>query len=250
MIFPIRKLPDQVSVMSYRLHTTFSGMVFHSRFILLLLTILTLLPFLPSAQTQHDSIARLGIKSGNIRVKRSSDSLRYEMLKKRFESSGNFYRKLRAQADNHFIYRNLYPLLFRKPAPDYDMTAEPQFETIHFQDENGKVIRSVRIVKVPVFGGTVFDTTWFSGNLLDKSLNRLHFNTSDAVVRKYLRIRRGDTFDAVKTADNERLIRESSLFDDARFLVSENVSGDSVDVVLVIKDLFPLGFDVKVKSSC
>ena len=249
MIFPSRKLPDQVSAMSYQLHTTFSVMVFHGWFILFLLIILTLLPFLTSAQTHHDSIARLGIKSGNIRVKRSSDSLRYEMLKKRFESSGNFYRKLRSQADNHFIYRNLYPLLFRKPAPEYDINAEPQYETIQFQEENGKVIRSVKIVKVPVFGGTVFDTTWFSGNLLDRSLNRLHFNTSDAVVRKYLRIRRGDTFDAVKTADNERLIREASLFDDARFLVSENASGDSVDVVLVIKDLFPLGFDVKVKST-
>ena len=249
MIFPDLNMPEKVSEMSHRLRTADSGLVVYSLFFLLLIIVLMLLPCVTSAQVHHDSIARLRIKSGNIRVKRTSDSLRYEMQKKRFESSGNFYQKLKAEADHHFIYRNLYPLLFRKPAPEYDMNTGPQVETIQFQAETGKVIRSVRIVKVPVFGGTVFDTTWFSGNLLDKSLNRLHFNTSDAVIRKYLRFREGDTFDAVKTADNERLIRESSLFDDARFLVCKSAVGDSVDVVLVIKDLFPLGFDVKVKSS-
>ncbi len=92
-------MTEKVSETSHRLRTADSGLVVYSLFFLLLIIVLMLLPCVTSAQVHHDSIARLRIKSGNIRVKRTSDSLRYEMQKKRFESSGNFYQKLKAEAE-------------------------------------------------------------------------------------------------------------------------------------------------------
>ncbi|MCB9016721.1 MAG: hypothetical protein H6541_13115 [Lentimicrobiaceae bacterium] len=184
----------------------------------------------------------------NIRIK-ATDSTRYEKQKPRIESSKSFYNKLHKTATQSFFYRQLYPLLFRKPrtvSPD-TLTNSPS--NIPFISHKNSVIRSIKIVKVDVFGSSVFDTTLQSDIWLDKTLNKIHFNTHDAVIRGLLQINEGDRIDPLKLADNERLIRQSSLFEDARFVVSEIPDSDSADLTVIVKDVFPIGFDVKVAST-
>ena len=56
-----------------------------------------------------------------------------------------------------------------------------------------------------------------------------------------------DRLDPILLSDNERIIRNAPIFEDARFIINP-VNKDTVDLILVVKDVFPLGADVKVNS--
>ncbi|MFH1121029.1 MAG: hypothetical protein V1775_14520 [Bacteroidota bacterium] len=201
------------------------------------------------AQDPADSIHRLQKRqSQQIRIMHS-DSLKFELQKKHMNASGEFYKKLRKTAHNNYFSRQLYPLLFKKPPVNGSNAADSGLDTIPFQSDKGKVIRSIRIFKSEVFGSSVFDTTIISQNWLDKTLNSVHFRTHNAVIKSYLRFSEGDRLNPVVLSDNERILRQSAFFEDARFIVSGRPGNDSVDVVLVIRDVFPLGFDLKIRDA-
>src|SRR5260221_4174342 len=75
-----------------------------------------------------------------------------------------------------------------------------------------------------------------------KVLNQLHRKTRDWVIRNNLFIKENTPVNAFKLADNERLIRNLNFIQDARILVTYvPESSDSVDLVVVVKDLFSIG---------
>ncbi|MBK6964529.1 MAG: hypothetical protein IPH20_11500 [Bacteroidales bacterium] len=197
---------------------------------------------------------RIPLKSGStdsviIKLPPVRDSMLYELQRKHIESSSEIYKKIKSSAHKNFFSRQLYPLFFKKPPVAISSDALPGADSLPYIDQKDKIIRSIRIYKAPVFGSSVFDTTRVSNNWIDKTLNNLHFYTHDAVIRNYLQIKKGDPLNPVQLSDNERIIRESALFQDARFIVTEKPGTDSVDVVLVIKDVAPLGFATTVKDA-
>ncbi len=82
------------------------------------------------------------------------------------------------------------------------------------------------------------DRTQNAGSRL---LNSLHRNTRDWVIRNNLFISENSALDAFKVADNERYLRTLNYIQDARILVNP-VPGnpDSVDIIVITKDLFSI----------
>lgn len=185
-------------------------------------------------------------ESGRIQ---GSDSSRYEKQRFRIAKSKGFYAKIKQGSGKNFFSKQLYPLLFRKPSSSTPDKLIDRPANLPFVKVKGDIIRSIRIMKVDIFGASVFDTSVHSQLWLDKALNNIHFKTLDGVIRSYLMIQEGDRLDPLKLSDNERLIRQSALFEDARFIVGEINGSDSVDLILVVKDVFPLGFDIKVNNA-
>ncbi|HXB06221.1 MAG TPA: hypothetical protein VNW04_03880 [Puia sp.] len=110
-----------------------------------------------------------------------------------------------------------------------------------FKPYEGKIIRNIYI-RGYGFEQTFTDTSkrlqYFGTNLL----NHLHRKTRDWVIRDALFIKEGTPVNAYKLADNERLIRSQNFIQDARILVTPVPdNGDSVDLVVVVKDLFSIG---------
>jgi hypothetical protein len=109
-----------------------------------------------------------------------------------------------------------------------------------FKPFEGKIIRHI-FIRGYGFEQTFTDTSkrlqYFGTNLL----NHLHRKTRDWVIRDGLFIREGTPLSAFKVADNERLIRSQSFIQDARILVvPQPENTDSVDLVVVVKDLFSI----------
>lgn len=109
-----------------------------------------------------------------------------------------------------------------------------------FKPFEGKIIRHIYI-RGYGFEQTFTDTArrlqYFGTNLL----NHLHRKTRDWVIRDGLFIKEGTPLSAFKVADNERLIRSQNFIQDARILVqSQPDNSDSVDLVVVVKDLFSI----------
>lgn len=127
-----------------------------------------------------------------------------------------------------------------KPLKDTLNTAKSETQ---FANYEGKVIRKIIIRKLDVFGPTVYDTSLVAISWLEKTGNKVHSKTTDHVIMKNLLIKSGDILDPYVLADNERLLRSLSSIEDVRFIVSPiGNSGDSVDIVVLTKDVWSLGF--------
>jgi len=108
---------------------------------------------------------------------------------------------------------------------------------------DGKIIRYILIEGLD-FERTFKDTSKRSKTLITKVANKLHTNTKAFVVRNNLFIKENSPVDAYKIADNERYLRSLEYIHDARILI-EPIDGvaDSVDLLVVTKDFFPISID-------
>lgn len=110
-----------------------------------------------------------------------------------------------------------------------------------FRKFQGKIIRNIEIEKLG-FSKSVNDTTHVVHNIFNDLGDALHTSTRKHVILNNLFFSKGDTLYAPLLADNERFLRELSYLQDARIVVKEtDCCPDSVDVVIICKDVFPIG---------
>ncbi|HTN45436.1 MAG TPA: hypothetical protein VL098_03755 [Flavipsychrobacter sp.] len=109
-----------------------------------------------------------------------------------------------------------------------------------FKRYEGKIIRHI-MVKRYDFERTFSDTSKRIQYFGTRILNSLHTNTRPFVIRNNLFIRENTKLDAYKLADNERYLRNLDFIQDVRIIITPtDLSGDSVDVIVISKDLFSL----------
>lgn len=175
------------------------------------------------------------------------DKKEYKELIKKIRRSDAFYSKIKKKADSGYVYKQLYPLLFKKPQLTHNLEIDNLPANAIFNRYKGDKIRSIRYLKVPVMGTSIYDTSYTESSKFIKLLNETHFYTKDEVIDGYLRIEVGQNLDPVKLSDNERIIHNLPFLEDARFIVVP-VNRNTVDLILVIKDVFPFGADFKFNS--
>lgn len=110
-----------------------------------------------------------------------------------------------------------------------------------FMPYRGKIIREI-ILRHIDFQKTVYDTTKNIKNTITRIGNKLHSTSKDWVIRDNLFIRKSSPINPYKLADNERHLRDLDFLLDAKFYIIPLAdSPDSVDVVVLTRDVFSLG---------
>jgi hypothetical protein len=105
----------------------------------------------------------------------------------------------------------------------------------------GNIIREIIIHKLP-FGIPFSDTTKKLVNTLTKLANTLHHTTKTQVIKNNLFFKPDEPLKPYLMADNERFLRQLTYLQDAGFIVVPVAPGsDSVDVIVMVKDVFSLG---------
>ncbi|MBT1701984.1 hypothetical protein [Chryseosolibacter indicus] len=105
----------------------------------------------------------------------------------------------------------------------------------------GKIIRKI-IVRQVGFDKTITDTTRNIKNTISKIANKLHSNSKDWVIKDHLFIKENRPVNPYKMADNERYIRDLDFILDAKlFIVPLDHTDDSVDVIVMTRDVFSVG---------
>lgn len=109
-----------------------------------------------------------------------------------------------------------------------------------FQKYEGRIIRYIIIQRFG-FERTFTDTsnriTYFGTRIL----NTLHTDTKEFIIRQNLFIKEHTTLNPFELADNERYLRTLRFIQDARIFPSPvKGSPDSVDIVVITKDLFTI----------
>ena len=110
-----------------------------------------------------------------------------------------------------------------------------------FMPYEGKIIRDI-IIRHIDFQRTVYDTTKNIKNTITRLGNKLHTTSKDWVIRDNLFIRENKPVNPYKLADNERHLRDLDFLLDAKlYVIPLKDSPDSVDVVVLTRDVFSLG---------
>lgn len=110
-----------------------------------------------------------------------------------------------------------------------------------FMPFEGKIIRHIDIRHIG-FDKTVYDTTKNIKNTITKISNALHSNSTKGLIKDNLFIRQNRPLSPYKMADNERYLRDLDFILDAKFyVVPLRSTKDSVDVVVLTRDVFSIG---------
>ncbi|MGA2823257.1 MAG: hypothetical protein ABSE72_06985 [Bacteroidales bacterium] len=161
-----------------------------------------------------------------------------------------FYDSVYKKFSRKKILQMLYGLAFKPPeiTPLPDNSHKIKSE-VPFNKYKGKVIRHIRIETLDPFGTSIYDTLSDAKTASGKALNAAHMKTRSWVIRKNLFIKEGQKVDPYLLADNERNIRDMSSIDDVKtYIIVPDPSNDSVDIIIVTKDVFSIGFDVVTAS--
>jgi len=105
----------------------------------------------------------------------------------------------------------------------------------------GKYIRNIYIKKLDVFGKQVDDTVYVKKTMIDKVGDAMHEKTKTFVIRDNLFIKHDSIVDQNRLSDNERLLRTLPYMHDARIYVKEIPDSDSVDVEVIVQDIWTIG---------
>ena len=113
----------------------------------------------------------------------------------------------------------------------------------------GMVIRYIELTPFG-FDRNIYDTTIIKHSFGMDIANELHRNTKTNVIANDLLFKAGDRLFPNLLADNERLLREEVYLQDARILVKlVPGSTDSVDVIVITKDVFSIGATANISST-
>ncbi|MBL7702007.1 MAG: hypothetical protein JNM14_07130 [Ferruginibacter sp.] len=113
----------------------------------------------------------------------------------------------------------------------------------------GKIIRNIETVGLG-FEYDIDDTTRIKNNFGVRVGKVFHKNTTGKVLQNNLFFKTGDRLAPYLLADNERYLRDLVYIKDARILVEfAEGSTDSVDVIVLTKDVFSIGGSINISSK-
>ncbi len=155
-------------------------------------------------------------------------------------SSGLFYENLKEKANQNGLTKLLYNTMI------VNQEGEDEIPENDLQKLNGKIISSVEVKSLDVFGPTFRDTSKVTQSKLGELGNKLHIKTNQKIIQKNILFNPGDTINANKILENERIIRNLPYIQDVRFWVNPNPADTSqVDLIVVTKDVFSFGLDIE-----
>jgi hypothetical protein len=130
-------------------------------------------------------------------------------------------------------------------APE-DIPLKVENQYIQFK---GKIIRSIELVRLG-FESSIYDTNTIKNTFGIRVANALHKNSHKSVIKHNLFFKEGSILYPYLVADNERYLRDLPYIQDARIVVLlAEGSTDSVDVLVLTKDIFSLGAKLKLNSK-
>jgi hypothetical protein len=105
---------------------------------------------------------------------------------------------------------------------------------------SGKIIRSIRTETVG-FEKSIYDSAKKVKKIVADVSNFLHVNTRTKTIKQHLFIRENEPLNPHKLSDNERFLRDKDFILDCRIIPDSIPGTDSVDLVVLTRDVFSIG---------
>ncbi|MGM0498347.1 MAG: hypothetical protein ACQESJ_10545, partial [Bacteroidota bacterium] len=118
-----------------------------------------------------------------------------------------------------------------------------------FEEHHGKIIDSITIRQLDVFGPSLSDTSSQTQFWYKEFGNFVHFPTNKSIIRENMLFSERDSIDPALLADNERILRSLRFIKDARIVVEELPGKPGkVHLIVLTQDLWSKGFNVDLNS--
>lgn len=109
-----------------------------------------------------------------------------------------------------------------------------------YSEFSGRIIRRIEVDRIG-FEKSIYDSAKKVDKWVTKLSNTLHVDTRNGIVRKHLFIKPYERLNPSKLADNERFLRDKDFILDCRIIVTPVEGTDSVDLLVITRDVFSIG---------
>ncbi len=164
-----------------------------------------------------------------------------------YARSKSFYDSLAVKSGKSRMKEELYRLFIRDNNPVFTTSKNEKTREEYFSAYNGRVVRNIRTLRIPILDGNVNDTSGVDSSALGRLIN-WHPQTRQWILRGRGVLQAGDRIRDNSLADLERLVRELSTIRDARLYVIPVAGTDSIDLLMAAQDLFPLRLNIDFRS--
>jgi hypothetical protein len=129
--------------------------------------------------------------------------------------------------------------------PDDTCCVDPEDQVLNSPNEimftpfKGKIIRYIYVTNLG-FERSFVDTSTRITSIATRLASHLHRDSREWVIRNNMFQKEGEILDPYIMADNERYLRTLDYLQDARILVRSTESPDSVDLFVVVRDVFSI----------
>jgi len=180
----------------------------------------------------------------------TDDTIQVVVDDEMLSNSERLYDTIRKKAARYSWMKKLHDLLIiedHKKKSFEDREIDEIFNP--FEVYQGKIIDSITIRQLDVFGPSLTDTSYQSKYWYKEFGNFVHFPTNKSIIKENLLFSKLDSIDPALLADNERIIRDLRFIKDARIVVEE-VPGKpgKVHITVLTQDLWSKGFNVNLNS--
>ena len=112
-----------------------------------------------------------------------------------------------------------------------------------FLPYSGNIIRNI-FIQIIGFEKSIYGNEKPIVQKTGKIANKLHKNTREKTIRQNLFIKPFEKVNPYKLGDNERHLRNQKFILDSRIIITPVENTDSVDITVVTRDVFSIGFAV------
>jgi hypothetical protein len=163
------------------------------------------------------------------------------------QKSQVFYDSLGRKMKRNMIGKLVWDMAFKAPRQN-TLPDSVQFMKSEnpYEQYQGKVIRTIRILSLDPFGPSVIDTSRVAASGVIRALDWFHIQTAPFVLKNMMLIREGQKIDPWVLADQERLLKDLAFINDARVVIVPISGSDSADVVVITQDEWSIGIGLPV----
>lgn len=165
-------------------------------------------------------------------------------------SKNSFYSTLENYSQSTSFTRELHRMIIKTPQKEETSSEIMIASDIEFFQYEGFIIRNIDIKQLLPFGATVNDTSKLPQDWIQRTSNKIHKKTRENIIRNHLLIKSGEPIDPEVLSDNERLIRSLAFIEDVKIIIKPiKGNANSVDLLFIVKDVWPIGFDILLKNT-
>lgn len=165
-----------------------------------------------------------------------NDSIKADSLRRNTEQ---FLDSLKIKSRRYLVTKWLYNYMIVTPN---DTSDKSLLSYEYYKTYKDKIIGSIRIKSLEVFGPDFKDTARTPKLWIEKAGNKLHSKSNLNVIRKNVWLKEGKLLNPDLVMDNERFLRSLPYLKDVRFILEVRPqSPDTVNILILTKDVFSLG---------
>lgn len=161
------------------------------------------------------------------------------------------FSRIEETASKYYITRKLFGLFIQdNKRTRRDSIFSSQRATDKYKKYSSRTIRSISISTLSPFGTSVFDSTLKPSTQIEKIANNIHIKTLNLTIKNSLLVEVGDNISPHLLVESEDLLRSLPYIYDVNIIISPStIDTTFADILVVVKDKWTIGTEMKVNSS-